>query len=83
MKFSDAMRWRYATKKFDPNKQVDETIVDELLDITNLTPTSYGLQPFKMVVLKNQDIQDQPHHIIVWSTPGRRCFSRADYRGPN
>ena len=51
------MRWRYATKKFDPLRLVDETVVDELLEITNLTPTSYGLQPFKFVVLKNQELQ--------------------------
>ena len=75
MKFSDAMRWRYATKKFDPNKQVDETIVDELLDITNLTPTSYGLQPFKMVVLKNQDIQDQ----LITSSYGQRQVADASH----
>ena len=33
MKFSDAMRWRYATKKFDPQRLLDETVVAELLDI--------------------------------------------------
>ena len=75
MKFSDAMRWRYATKKFDPQKLVDETVVDELLDITNLTPTSYGLQPFKFVVLKNQVLQDK----LITSSYGQRQVADASH----
>ena len=62
------MRWRYATKKFDPQKLVDQALVDELLDIANLTPTSYGLQPFKLIVLKNQEIQNK----LVASSYGQR-----------
>ena len=69
------MRWRYATKKFDPQKLVDETVVDELLDITNLTPTSYGLQPFKFVVLKNQELQDK----LITSSYGQRQVADAKH----
>lgn len=75
MKFSDAMRWRYATKKFDPQRLVDETVVDELLEITNLTPTSYGLQPFKLVVLKNQELQDK----LIASSYGQRQVADASH----
>ena len=75
MKFSDAMRWRYATKKFDPQKFVDQTLVDELLDIANLTPTSYGLQPFKLIVLKNQEIQNK----LVASSYGQRQVADASH----
>ncbi|MDB4468615.1 nitroreductase family protein, partial [bacterium] len=75
MKFSDAMRWRYATKKFDPQRLLDETVVAELLDITNLTPTSYGLQPFKFVVLKNQEIQDK----LIASSYGQRQVADASH----
>ncbi|MFT6361135.1 MAG: nitroreductase/dihydropteridine reductase [Candidatus Paceibacteria bacterium] len=53
------LEWRYATKKFDSEKKVPEEEVTELLKAMNLTASSYGLQPFEFVVVKNQDIQDQ------------------------
>ena len=75
MNFTDAMRWRYATKKFDPGKSVDEDTVTDLLDATNLSATSYGLQPFKFVVIKNQQVQDQ----LVASSYGQRQVADASH----
>lgn len=69
------MRWRYATKKFDPNKIVDEDTVDQILDATNLSATSFGLQPFKFVVIKNQPLQDQ----LVASSYGQRQVADASH----
>jgi nitroreductase len=50
-----SMQWRYAVKKFDANKKVDETLFQELLTITNLAATSYGLQPYRMIVVRNPE----------------------------
>jgi nitroreductase/dihydropteridine reductase len=75
MKFTDAMRWRYATKKFDPDKTVDEYMVTQLLEATNLSATSYGLQPFKFVVVKNRQLQDQ----LVASSYGQRQVADASH----
>lgn len=75
MNFTDAMRWRYATKKFDPDKPVDEDTVTQLLKATNLSATSYGLQPFKFVVVKNRQLQDQ----LVASSYGQRQVADASH----
>lgn len=53
----DALKWRYATKKFDPTKLLSEEKVKMLKHTFNLTATSYGLQPLKMVVISNKELQ--------------------------
>ncbi|MFY0631517.1 MAG: NAD(P)H-dependent oxidoreductase [Flavobacteriaceae bacterium] len=51
------LEWRYAVKKFDENKMVSQAKIDLLKEAFNLTATSYGLQPIKLVVLQNKEIQ--------------------------
>lgn len=53
----DALKWRYATKKFDASKLLSEEKVKVLKHTFNLTATSYGLQPLKMVVISNKELQ--------------------------
>lgn len=53
------LQWRYATKQFDSEKVVSEEDVTELLKAMNLTASSYGLQPFEFIVVKNQELQDE------------------------
>lgn len=54
-----ALRWRYATKKFDTNKKISEETWTEIEDALVLTPSSYGLQPWKFVVITNQALKEQ------------------------
>jgi nitroreductase len=54
----DKLKWRYATKKFDTLKRLSEGQIDILKNTFNLTATSYGLQPLKLIVLSNQEIKD-------------------------
>jgi nitroreductase len=55
----ESLKWRYAVKKFDNNKSLTETQINTLKDAFNLTATSYGLQPLKLVVLNNKIIQKE------------------------
>lgn len=55
----DALEWRYATKKFDDTKRIDSSKVEMLKKAFNLTPTSYGLQPLRLVVIKEQGLKDK------------------------
>lgn len=55
----ESLQWRYAVKKFDENKSLSESQITTLKEAFNLTATSYGLQPIKMVVIKNKEIQQQ------------------------
>ena len=54
-----ALQWRYATKRFDPDKLLSEEKIEKLKRAFNLTATSYGLQPLKLVVVQNKELQEQ------------------------
>ncbi|MEL6810978.1 MAG: NAD(P)H-dependent oxidoreductase [Bacteroidota bacterium] len=53
------LQWRYATKKFDPSKKLSDEKLNILKEAFNLTATSYGLQPLKMLVISNAKIKEQ------------------------
>ncbi|WP_405565633.1 NAD(P)H-dependent oxidoreductase [Polaribacter sp. Asnod6-C07] len=55
----ESLQWRYAVKKFDKNKTLSAKQIDILKVAFNLTPTSYGLQPLKLVVVQNKTIQEE------------------------
>lgn len=52
-----ALKWRYATKKFDPQKKVSDKEINDLLECLRLSPSSYGLQPWKFLVISNPDLR--------------------------
>ncbi len=55
----EALEWRYACKKFDDQRLVSEVIIEKLKHAFNLTATSYGLQPVKLVIIHNKDLQNE------------------------
>src|ERR1700690_692446 len=48
-----ALNWRYATKFFDATKKIPADTWRTLEQALVLTPTSYGLQPYKFLVISN------------------------------
>lgn len=54
-KLLSAHQWRYATKKFDATKKIDEATWRVLEDTLVLTPSSYGLQPWKFLIVQNAE----------------------------
>lgn len=59
MNIINSLEWRYATKKFDPTKKLSNQQVDTLKKAFNLTATSFGLQPLKMIVISNKELQEK------------------------
>ncbi len=51
--------WRYATKKFDANKKVSDNDLETLLEATRLSASSYGLQPYHVIVVSDQKVKEQ------------------------
>ncbi len=58
MELLNALKWRYATKKFDPTQRVSEESIKQLLEVAHIAPTSSGLQPFKVLVITNQELKE-------------------------
>lgn len=54
----DALKWRYATKAFDPAKKIDDATWAALEDALVLAPSSFGLQPWKFLVITDQATKD-------------------------
>ena len=59
MTIIEKLKWRYATKKFDSAKKISLETLNELLESTQLAPTSYGLQPFKILVIEDSKIREK------------------------
>lgn len=53
------LQWRYATKKMDPAKAVPDEKVDRIVEAARLAPTSSGLQPYEIIVVKNKAVREQ------------------------
>ena len=74
----EQLKWRYAVKVFDPTKKIPENTWKALEETLVLTPSSFGLQPWKFFVVTNAEIkkklvvaswnQTQPadcsHHVV-------------------
>jgi nitroreductase len=59
MTFLENLDWRHATKSFDPNKKVSEADLAKIKDAIQMAPTSFGLQPFHVVIVTEPAIRDQ------------------------
>ena len=58
MNIIESLNWRYATKKFDSNRKLSKNQVNILKNAFNLTASSYGLQPIKLIVISNPEIKN-------------------------
>ncbi len=58
-----ALNWRYATKEFNSAKRITDADWATLEEALRLTPSSFGLQPWKFIVVKDAEIREQllPH----------------------
>jgi nitroreductase/dihydropteridine reductase len=59
MSLIDKLNWRYATKKFDATKKVSDDQLNTLLNAVQLAPSGAGLQPYRIIVVKNPAIKEQ------------------------
>ena len=58
-----ALRWRYATKSFDAERRIDTPTWQSLEQALLLTASSYGLQPWKFLVITDAALRAElrPH----------------------
>ena len=53
------LNWRYATKKFDASKKVSEQNLETILQAIKMSPSSYGLQPYHILVITDADTRKE------------------------
>jgi nitroreductase len=62
------LKWRYATKKFDPTKKIAPDLWAKLELAAIHAPSSYGLQPWKFVVVTDPAVRAQLLP-VSWNQP--------------
>ncbi|MFT5753948.1 MAG: nitroreductase [Flavobacterium sp.] len=55
--FLENQNWRYATKKFDATKKISNQDLETLKEAIQLSASSYGLQPYKVLIIENPEIR--------------------------
>lgn len=55
--YLDALQWRYATKKFDASRRISETDLASLQEAVRLSASSYGLQPYSVLVISDTELR--------------------------
>ncbi|MDQ6470907.1 NAD(P)H-dependent oxidoreductase [Flavobacterium sp. LHD-80] len=55
----DNLSWRYATKKYDATKKVSAADLNTLKEAVRLAASSYGLQPYKVIIVENPEIREK------------------------
>lgn len=77
----NAFEWRYDNQDFNPKKEISQRDLKTLFESLRLAPSSYGLQPYKFIVVQSKkirkklqedastysDIISSPHLIVVAS----------------
>ena len=58
-KIIENLNWRYATKVFDKAKKVSEEDFETILESFRLTPSSFWLQPWKLIVVENPELREK------------------------
>jgi nitroreductase len=84
-----ALRWRYATKRFEAGRRIPPDIWAALEDALVQSPSSYGLQPWKFLLIEDAALRQtlRPHswdqsqitdcsHLVVFLA--RRTIEAAD-----
>jgi nitroreductase len=54
-----ALNRRYATGLYDTTKKVSDEDLNTILEAMRLTPSSFGLQPWKFIVVTNPELRAQ------------------------
>lgn len=83
------LRWRYATKRFDPRAKIAPATWAALEETLVLAPSSYGLQPWRFVVVNDPAVRakllpvsyNQPQiteasHLVVFAA--KKSLNAAD-----
>jgi len=58
MDIIENFNWRYATKRMN-GEQVAEEKISTILESIRLAPSSLGLQPYKVLVIKDKDLRER------------------------
>ncbi|GHT51823.1 NAD(P)H-dependent oxidoreductase [Bacteroidia bacterium] len=75
-KILDSAIWRIAVKTFDTGRKISKTDFATLLDIARYSPSSFGLEPWKIIVVQDEKIRSK---IAECATGAQRQLETASH----
>ncbi len=56
-KLLEAMQFRHAAKELNSTKKIDDSIFSQILEAGRLSPSSFGLEHWKFIVVENEELK--------------------------
>lgn len=93
-KILDAYQFRYACKEFASDKKISKEDFDFILETGRLSPSSFGFEPWRFLILQNMDLREKikpicwgaqkqlptaSHFVIILARKGKDMVYDADY----
>jgi nitroreductase len=69
----DALKWRYATKAFDPARKIAPELWAALEASLVLTPSSFGIQPWKFQIITDAALREKLVPVSWGQTQPKDC----------
>lgn len=69
----EQLHWRYATKRFEPGRKIPPATWDTLEQALVLSPSSYGLQPWKFIVIQDAALREKLQTVSWNQTQVTEC----------
>lgn len=66
--FLETMNFRHACKVFDDKKKISNEDLDFILEVGKMSPSSFGMEPWKFLVIQNQDLKERLRP-LCWNQP--------------
>ena len=57
--YVENLSWRYAAKKYDAGRKISDADLNTIKEAVRLSASSYGLQPYKVVIVENPEIREK------------------------
>lgn len=73
MMLLDSLQWRYATKRYNSEIKLSDEVVMKIVETARMAPTSSGLQPFEMILIKNQELKEKLVAVAMNQVQVREC----------
>lgn len=67
--FIENQNWRYAAKKYDATRKISTSDLNTLKEAIRLSVSSYGLQPYKVIVVESLQLREQLKSAAYGQTP--------------
>ncbi len=64
----EALQFRHACKRFAPERKIPEPILREILECARLSPSSFGMEPWRFLVLQDPALR-QRLRPACWNQP--------------